>query len=159
MTEEKKEFDITGQLRGLVSLQPISVGFLRKPRKVHFFHRDTAAAFLDALRGTSENDSMKRRRQREVRLLAIVLADLYGSSPHFRRLRRWFWRVRLEHTRYSDVEAVALLDASRERIHDGMQIDALNAILLVQIQAIVASMGVRREDLVEVLNEKKEDKA
>lgn len=153
MTEKKQLFDVAEPLRELNALQPISVTFKGKPREVHFFHRGTAEAFTDALRGTSENESMKRRKQREVRLLAIVLADLYGSFPHFMRLKRWIWRKRLTRSRYNDVEAVALLEAARERIQNGKQLDALAAILLAQMQAIIASMSASREQLAEVENE------
>ena len=153
MTEQKQLFDITEPLRELNALQPISVTFKGKPREVHFFHRGTAEAFSDALRGTSENESMKRRKQREVRLLAIVLADLNGSFPHFMELKRWIWRKRLTRSSYNDVEAVALLEAARERIQNGKQLDALAAILLAQMQAIIASMSASREQLAEVENE------
>lgn len=153
MTEQKQLFDITEPLRELNALQPISVTFKGKPREVHFFHRGTAEAFTDALRGTSENESMKRRKQREVRLLAIVLADLNGSFPHFMNLKRWIWRKRLTRSSYNDVEAVALLEAARERIQNGKQLDALAAILLAQMQAIIASMSASREQLAEVENE------
>lgn len=153
MTEQKKLFDVAEPLKELGALQPISVTFNGKPREVHFFHRGTAEAFSDALRGTSENESMKRRKQREVRLLAIVLADLNGCLPHFMRLKRWIWRKRLEHSRYSDVEAVALLDAARERIQNGKQLDALCAILMAQMTALIASMKMNREQLAEVFNE------
>lgn len=153
MTEQKQLFDITEPLRELNALQPISVTFKGKPREVHFFHRGTAEAFSDALRGTSENESMKRRKQREVRLLAIVLADLNGSFPHFMNLKRWIWRKRLTRSSYNDVEAVALLEAARERIQNGKQLDALAAILLAQMQAIIASMSASREQLAEVENE------
>lgn len=153
MTEQKQLFDVAEPLRELNALQPISVTFKGKPREVHFFHRGTAEAFTDALRGTSENESMKRRKQREVRLLAIVLADLNGSFPHFMRLKRWIWRKRLTRSRYNEVEAVALLEAARERIQNGKQLDALAAILLAQMQAIIASMSASREQLAEVENE------
>lgn len=153
MTEKKQLFDVAEPLRELNALQPISVTFKGKPREVHFFHRGTAEAFSDALRGTSENESMKRRKQREVRLLAIVLADLNGSFPHFMELKRWIWRKRLTQSSYNDVEAVALLEAARERIQNGKQLDALAAILLAQMQAIIASMSASREQLAEVENE------
>ncbi len=153
MTEKKQLFDVAEPLRELNALQPISVTFKGKPREVHFFHRGTAEAFTDALRGTSENESMKRRKQREVRLLAIVLADLNGSFPHFMNLKRWIWRKRLTRSSYNDVEAVALLEAARERIQNGKQLDALAAILLAQMQAIIASMSASREQLAEVENE------
>ena len=153
MTEKKQLFDITEPLRELNALQPISVTFKGKPREVHFFHRGTAEAFTDVLRGTSENESLKRRKQREVHLLAVVLADLNGSSPHFMRLKRWIWRKRLTRSRYNDVEAIALLEAARERIQNGKQIDALVAILLAQMQALIASMTSNREQIAEVLNE------
>jgi len=153
MTEQKQLFDVAEPLKELNALQPISVTFKGKPREVHFFHRGTAEAFTDALRGTSENESMKRRKQREVRLLAIVLADLNGSFPHFMRLKRWIWRKRLSRSSYNDVEAVALLEAARERIQNGKQLDALAAILLAQMQAIIASMSASRKKIAEVLNE------
>ena len=153
MTEKKQLFDVAEPLRELNALQPISVTFKGKPREVHFFHRGTAEAFSDALRDTSENESMKRRKQREVRLLAIVLADLNGSFPHFMELKRWIWRKRLTRSSYNDVEAVALLEAARERIQNGKQLDALAAILLAQMQAIIASMSASREQLAEVENE------
>lgn len=140
MTGEKQVLDIDKQVHELTALQPISVTFKGKPREVHYFHRGTAEAFSDALKGTSENESMKRRKQREVRLLAIVLADLHGSSPYFKRLKRWIWRKRLTHSRYSDVEAVALLDAAAERIQNGKQLDALMAIVTAQTVAIIARM-------------------
>lgn len=156
MTGQKHLFDITEPLRELNALQPISVTFKGKPREVHFFHRGTAEAFSNALKGTSENESMKQRKQREVRLLAIVLADLNGSSPHFMRLKRWIWRKRLTRSRYNDVEAVALLEAARERIQNGKQLDALAAIFLAQMQALIASMSASREQIKEVLNESSE---
>ena len=140
MTGEKQVLDIDKQVHELTALQPISVTFKGKPREVHYFHRGTAEAFSDALKGTSENESMKRRKQREVRLLAIVMADLHGSSPYFMRLKRWLWRKRLTHSRYSDVEAVALLDAAAERIQNGKQLDALMAIVTAQTVAIIARM-------------------
>lgn len=140
MTGEKQVLDIDKQVHELTALQPISVTFKGKPREVHYFHRGTAEAFSDALKGTSENESMKRRKQREVRLLAIVMADLHGSSPYFKRLKRWIWRKRLTHSRYSDVEAVALLDAAAERIQNGKQLDALMAIVTAQTVAIIARM-------------------
>ncbi len=140
MTGEKQVLDIDKQVHELTALQPISVTFKGKPREVHYFHRGTAEAFSDALKGTSENESMKRRKQREVRLLAIVMADLHGSSPYFMRLKRWIWRKRLTHSRYSDVEAVALLDAAAERIQNGKQLDALMAIVTAQTVAIIARM-------------------
>lgn len=139
--ENKQLYDVAEPLGELNALQPISITFKGKPREVHYFHRGTAEAFTDALRGTSENESMKRRKQREVRLLAIVLADLHGSSKHFMRLKRWIWRKRLERARYNEVEAVALLEAARERIQNGKQLDALAAILLAQMQAIIKSLG------------------
>lgn len=141
MTEKKQLFEVTEPLGELNALQPISVTFYGKPREVHFFHQGTAEAFSDALKGTSENESLKRRKRREVRLLAIVLADLNGSSPYFKRLKRWIWRQRLARTRYNEVEAVALLEAARERIQNGKQLDALAAILLAQMQAIIKSLG------------------
>ena len=155
MTEQKQsvEFDVTEQLNELTTLQPISVIFKGKPREVHFFHRGTAEAFSETLKGISEKDSMKRRKQREVRLLAIVLADLYGSSPYLKRLKRWLWRKRLQYSRYSEVEAVALLEAAKERIQNGKQMDALAVILQKQSQALIASMSIRREQLSELLNE------
>lgn len=140
MTGEKQLLDIDKQVHELTALQPISVTFKGKPREVHYFHRGTAEAFSDALKGISENESMKRRKQREVRLLAIVLAVLHGSSPYFMRLKRWLWRKRLTHSRYSDVEAVALLDAAAERIQNGKQLDALMAIVTAQTVAIIARM-------------------
>ena len=153
MTKEQV-IDVTAQLRELNALQPITVTFKGRPREVHFFHRGTAELFSDALRGVSENESMKRLKTREIRLLAIVLADLHGSSwPRFRSLKRWLWRKRLEHSRYSDVEAVALLNAARERIQNGKHLEALGAILLAQMQALIATTTVSREQLSEVLNQ------
>lgn len=150
--EQKTGLNIDEQLGVLLALQPIAVTFRGKPREVHFFHRGTAEAFSDALRGTSENESMKRRKQREVRLLAIVLADLNGSFPHFMRLKRWIWRKRLTRSRYNDVEAVALLEAATERIQNGKQLDALGAIILAQMQALVLSMSASREQIAEFEN-------
>ena len=144
MTDEKQVLDIDKQVHELTALQPISVTFKGKSREVHYFHRGTAEAFSDALKGTSENESMKRRKQREVRLLAIVLADLHGSSPYFMRLKRWLWRKRLAHSRYSDVEAVALLEAATERIQNGKQLVALITIVMAQGAAIIASMNADR---------------
>ena len=135
MTRKTQDFDVTEQIMELSALQSISVTFKGKPREVHFFHRGTAEAFSDALRGISENESMKHRKQREVRLLAIVLADLHGSSRHCKRMKRWLWRNRLALSRYSDVEAVALLEAARERIQEGKKMEALIEILNAQIQA------------------------
>lgn len=153
MTEQKQSvgFDVTEPLNGLTTLQPISVIFKGKPREVHFFHRGTAEAFSDTLKGISENDSMKRHKQREVRLLAIVLADLYGSSPYFKQLKRWFWRKRLVYSRYNDVEAVALLEAAKERIQNGKQMDILGSILLAQMKLFFLSMRENREQLLEAL--------
>ena len=144
MTDEKQVLDIDKQVHELTALQPISVTFKGKPREVHYFHRGTAEAFSDALKGTSENESMKRRKQREVRLLAIVLADLHGSGPYFKRLKRWIWRKRLTHSRYSDVEAVALLEAATTRIQNGKQLDALITIVMAQAVAIIASMNANQ---------------
>lgn len=144
MTGEEQVLDIDKQVHELTALQPISVTFKGKPREVHYFHRGTAEAFSDALKGTSENESMKRRKQREVRLLAIVMADLHGSSPYFMRLKRWLWRKRLAHSRYSDVEAVALLEAATERIQNGKQLVALITIVMAQGAAIIASMNADR---------------
>ena len=144
MTGEKQVLDIDKQVHELTALQPISVTFKGKPREVHYFHRGTAEAFSDALKGTSENESMKRRKQREVRLLAIVMADLHGSSPYFMRLKRWLWRKRLAHSRYSDVEAVALLETATERIQNGKQLVALITIVMAQGAAIIASMNADR---------------
>ena len=144
MTGEKQVLDIDKQVHELTALQPISVTFKGKPREVHYFHRGTAEAFSDALKGISENESMKRRKQREVRLLAIVLADLHGSSPYFMRLKRWLWRKRLTHSRYSDVEAVALLDAAAERIQNGKQLDALITIVMAQAVSIITSMNANQ---------------
>jgi hypothetical protein len=138
---EQKHLDITERVKELDALRPISVTFMGKTREVHFFHRGTAEAFFDALKGTSENESMKRHKQREVRLLAIVLADLHGSGPYFKRLKRWIWRIRLAHSRYSDVEAVALLEAAAGRIQNGKQLDALIAIVESQCAAIIAIMN------------------
>lgn len=152
MTEQKELLNVAEVLKELYALKPISVTFKEKPREVHFFHRGTAEAFSDALRGISENESIKQRKQREIRLLAIVLADLNGSSRYFKRIKRWLWRKRLRHSKYSDVEAIALLDAARDRIQNGKRVDALIAILLAHIQVIIASMSVNREQLV-VLNE------
>ena len=135
MTRKTQDFDVTAQIMELSALQPISVTFKGKPREVHFFHRGTAEAFSDALRGISENESMKHRKQREVRLLAIVLADLHGSSRHCKRLKRKLWSYRLTRYRYSEVEAVALLEAARERIQGGKKMEALIEILNAQIQA------------------------
>lgn len=144
MTEQTQVLDIDKQVHELTALQPISVTFKGKTREVHFFHHGTAEAFSDALKGTSENESMKRRKQREVRLLAIVLADLHGSGPYFKRLKRWIWRKRLAHSKYSDVEAVALLDAAAERIQNGKQLYALTQIIMAQGVAIIASMNADR---------------
>ena len=144
MTEKKQVLDIDKQVHELTALQPISVTFKGKPREVHYFHRGTAEAFSDALKGTSENESMKRRKQREVRLLAIVLSDLHGSSPYFKRLKRWIWRKRLTHSRYSDVEAVALLEAATERIQNGKQLDALITIVMAQAVSIITSMNANQ---------------
>lgn len=148
---ENKLFDVAEPLEELNALQPISVKFYGKPREVHYFHRGTAEAFFDALKGTSENESLKRRKQREIRLLAIVLADLHGSSPYFKRLKRWIWRTRLARTIYNEVEAVALLEAARERIQNGKQLDALAAIILAQMQAIIASASANREQTAEII--------
>ena len=156
MTKQNQVFDVAAQLKELNALQPISVTFKGRPREVHFFHRGTGEAFSDELRGISENDSMKRRKQREVRLLAIVLADLHGCSPFFRRFKRWLWRKRLARSRYSDLEAVALLEAARERIQDGKQLAALCAIILAQMQALIASMRASREQLAVLVNESEE---
>lgn len=153
MIDKKQVLDIHEQLHELIALQPISVTFKGKPREVHFFHRGTDEAFSDALNGVSENESMKRRKQREVRLLAIVLADLHGSGLYFKRLKRWIWRKRLTHTRYSDVEAVALLDAATVRIQNGKQLDALIAIIMAQMEAQIASMEAQEEQLTEYYNE------
>ncbi len=142
MTKQKQLLNVTEQLNELQTLQPISVTFKGKPREVHFFHRGTAEAFSETIKGVFENESMKRRKQREVSLLAIVLADLHGSSPYFKRLKRWIWRMRLNHSRYSGVEAVALLVAAKERIQDGRRLAALSAITLAQMQALVAGMSV-----------------
>ena len=154
MTEQEKVINVTESINELCALQPISVTFKGKPREVHFFHRGTAKAFSDALRGTSKSESMKRRKQREVRLLAIVLSDLYGSSPYFKRLRRWLWRKRLKHSIYNDVEAVALLEAATERIQNGKQMDALAAIIIAQMQATLVAMKVGRKQIMEGYNEK-----
>lgn len=151
MTEKKQVLDIDKQVHELTALKPISVTFKGKPREVHFFHRGTAEAFSDALKGISENESMKRRKQREVRLLAIVMADLHGSSPYFMRLKRWLWRKRLAHSRYSDVEAVALLEAATERIQNGKQLDALITIVMAQAVSIITS--IKANQLPGLLNE------
>lgn len=151
MTGEKQVLDIDKQVHELTALQPISVTFKGKPREVHYFHRGTAEAFSDALKGISENESMKRRKQREVRLLAIVMADLHGSSPYFMRLKRWLWRKRLAHSRYSDVEAVALLEAATERIQNGKQLVALITIVMAQAVSIITS--IKANQLPGLLNE------
>lgn len=144
MTGQNQVLDIDKQVHELTALHPIPVTFKGKTREVHYFHRGTAEAFSDALKGTSENESMKRRKQREVRLLAIVLADLHGSGPYFKRLKRWIWRKRLAHSRYSDVEAVALLEAATTRIQNGKQLYALTQIIMAQGVAIIASMNADR---------------
>ena len=154
---EKTKFNINQHLVKLGALQPLPITFNGKVRLVHYFHRGTAEAFTDALRGKSENESMKRRKQREVCLLAIVLADLNGSFPHFMRLKRWIWRKRLEHSRYSDVEAVALLDAAVERIQNGKQLDALCAIIMAQMQTLIASMSANRKQIEDFENEKRKE--
>ena len=123
----------------LNGLRPIVVTFKGKPREVHFFHRGTSELFLTTLKGVSGSESMKRHKQREICLLSIVLADLNGSGRYLKRLKRWIWRKRLEHSTYSDVEAVRLLNAAKERIQDGKRIEALCAILLAQIQTIIVA--------------------
>ena len=151
-------FDVSAQLREMYQLQPIAVNFKGKPREVHFFHRGTSEAFLATLRGASENDSLKRRKRREVCLLAIVLADLHGSSPFFKGLRRFIWRKRLSHTSYSDMEAVQLLTAAKERIQHKKHIEALLAILFAQMQVILAAKNISNEQLRElIMNNRKEN--
>jgi len=50
----------------------------------------------------------------------------------------------LAHSRYSDVEAVALLEAATERIQNGKQLVALITIVMAQGAAIIASMNADR---------------
>ena len=144
----QQDFDVSAELRALCQLQPIAVSFKGKQREVHIFTRGTADAFLATLRGASENDSLKRRKSREINLLSIVLADLHGSSPYFKRMRRWLWRMRLSHTHYSDVEAVQLLTAAKERILTRQHMEALLTILCAQVQVLLQKKNISTEQLI-----------
>ena len=139
--EQNTVLNVDDQLKELFALQPIVVTFRGKQRQVHFFHYGTAERFSEALKGTSGSESQRRRKQREVRLLSIVLSDLYGSSPYFLGLRRWFWKLRLSHSTYSDIEAMKLLEAASSRIQNGKVMDALATIMLTQIQGFIDSMN------------------
>lgn len=150
---KQEQFDIAEQLRELMDIKPVSVKFMGKPREVYFFHRGTAELFSYTIKGVLENESMKRRKQREIKLLAIVLANLYGSSRYFKRLKRWLWRKRLAHSKYNELEAMALLATAKNFIQYSKQMEAMSTILLVEmIKDAVATGSVSREQLVKVFN-------
>ena len=139
MAEKRRTTNISQLIKELSALRPIAVHFLGKPREVHFFHRGTAEAFADELKGATDNESLKRRKLREVRLLSLVLADLHGSSRHFVKCKRWIWRQRLKLAHYNDIEAIALLEAASERMQHGKQLEALADITVEHIQAELSS--------------------
>lgn len=134
------EKQIENQLAELKTLQPLAVTFKGKVRLVHFFHEETAESFNGVLETASESDTMKGRHKREVRLLAIVLADLYRSPLLFRKVRRWLWEKRLSFGKYDEVEALQLLDAAVTRIQQGKLLEMHTALILSQILSNINEM-------------------
>ena len=128
------------QLEELITLQPQPIPFKGKVRLVHFFHKETAENFNRELETVSESDTMKERHKREVRLLAIVLADLHRSPLLFRKVRRWLLEKRLSFGKYDEVEALQLLDAAVTRIQQGKLLEMHTALILSQIQSNINEM-------------------
>ena len=121
---------------------------------VHFFSKETAESFTGELETASDSDTMKDRHRREVRLLAIVLANLHGSSPLFRNVRRWIWEKRLNHSKYNEVEAMQLLGAAVMRIHQGKMIDLYLAIVMADVQATIEATERTLDEIEQLYNEK-----
>lgn len=134
------EKQIENQIAELKALQPLAVTFKGKVRLVHFFDEETAESFNGVLETASESDTMKKRHKREVRLLAIVLADLYRSPLLFRKVRRWLWEKRLSFGKYDEVEALQLLDAAVTRIQQGKLLEMHTALILSQILSNINEM-------------------
>ena len=140
------EKQIKNQIAELKALQPLAVTFKGKMRLVHFFDEETAESFNGVLETASESDTMKERHKREVRLLAIVLADLYRSPLLFRKVRRWFWEKRLSFGKYDEVEALQLLDTAVTRIQQGKRLEAYIALLVAEIETTLnATQGLIQE--------------
>ena len=135
---EEKQFE--RQIAEVSALKPLAITFNGKVRLVHFFHTGTAESFNGVLETASESDTMKDRHRREVRLLAIVLADLHGTRL-FRRLRRWLWEKRLSFGRYDELEALQLLDAAVTRIQQGKFLEMYAELIISQIQATIEAMN------------------
>lgn len=152
---EKK--DLLERVEELRALQPQPITFKGKARLVHFFHEGTADRFDRVLETASENDTMKDRHSREVRLLAIVLADLHGSSPLFRKVRSWLWEIRLSHSRYNEIEAMMLLDAAVQRMHQQKMIALYLAIIMANTQASIDAAQSQLKEIEQLFNEKVKD--
>lgn len=130
----------------LGKLQPLAITFKDKVRMVHFFHSGTAERFNRVLEGASESDTMKDRHRREVQLLAIVLADLHGSFPFFITLRRKMWELRLSFGKYSEVEALQLLNAAVDRMQYGNVSKMVAGLIASQMKAFIeANKAILRE--------------
>ncbi len=144
---KSKENELEKQFAELAALQPISVTFKGKPRSVHFFHQGTAEKFNRVLEIASESDTMKQRHNQQVKMLAIVLSDLYGKNPLFIGLRRWFWEQRLKHSDYNEVEALQLIDAAVTRIQQGKFLELYSLIVAAQMQATIKQMHETKNSL------------
>ena len=138
----------------LGKLQPLAITFKEKVRMVHFFHSGTAERFNRVLEGASESDTMKDRHRREVKLLAIVLADLHGSFPHFITLRRKMWELRLSFGKYSDVEALQLLNAAVDRIQHGNVSKMVAGLIASQMEAVIEANKAILKDSERMFNER-----
>lgn len=151
MNEEKTGLE--RQIAELGTLEPLAVTFKGKVRMVHFFHEGTAESFNSMLASASEYDTMKDRHRREVRLLAIVLADLHGMRV-FRKVRRWLWEKRLSFGKYDEVEALQLLDAAVTRIQQGKYFELYASLIVAQIQAMIEAMSRQQDEANQCYNEK-----
>lgn len=124
------------QLEELRALQPQPITFKGKVRLVHFFSMGTAERFNRVLETASESDTIKDRHLREVRLLAIVLADLHGSRSYLRSLKRWIWEKRLSYSRYDEAEAMQLLEAAVQRFQQWKVFELHFALIKKELEAI-----------------------
>ena len=132
--EEKTDFE--KQMQEICNQEPLTVTFKGKERKIHFFQSDTVARYEAELEKASESDTIKDRHLREVRLLAIVLADLHGSRPYLRSLKRWIWEKRLSYSRYDEVEAMQLLEAAVQRFQQWKVFELHFALIKKELEAI-----------------------
>ena len=149
--------DLEQQIHDICNQGPLTVIFMEKERKIHFFQNDTVARYEAELEKASESDTMKERHQRQVNLLTIVLSDLHRSQPLFRGLRRRIWKVRLSHGTYNEVEALQLLEAATIRIQYSKLLEIYRNILAAQVLTAINQANGQNDQLEKLLNEKQEN--